>query len=326
MAIAQREEHQARLAHHRADLVEERAGEIGLAPFARTGVLVEMPHRVPVGRGDLAPAQSEDVEAHDRRRAFLADRLALAAGEGVEEGVEIFIIAVVPVILQPVALDPPARHRRRDLARGAEGDVRRRQLVLHRDRFKRGKKGGRLVAEQAAARAGRERHGHLQLGIISPAGPLPRLGPAVIEHIFALTVGLQIGRGGTDRAAALLDHHRQRAPAALAPDAARGFEQSEEAMRQKWVVSTGEFVPLGGIDIAHGAGDARGEVGLTVGHRLPRSRHRHWPAQARGRRGSARSRCRPALWCARRRPKEDRSHRHRRRGRRDRRASSRSNA
>ena len=45
--------------------------------------------------------------------------------------------------------------------------------------------------------AGRERHRHLQLGIIIAAGPLPGLGPAMVEHIFALAVGLQIGwRGG----------------------------------------------------------------------------------------------------------------------------------
>ena len=48
-------------------------------------------------------------------------------------------------------------------------------------------------AEQPLPRHRRERHRDLELGIILPAGALPRIGPAVVEHIFALAVALQIG-------------------------------------------------------------------------------------------------------------------------------------
>ena len=41
----------------------------------------------------------------------------------------------------------------------------------------------------------------MQFGIIVPACALPRISPGVIEHIFALAVGFQIGRHDARRAA-----------------------------------------------------------------------------------------------------------------------------
>src|SRR5262245_1636986 len=40
--------------------------------------------------------------------------------------------------------------------------------------------------EEAAAGRWRERHRHLELGIVAAAGALVGVGPAMIEHIFAL--------------------------------------------------------------------------------------------------------------------------------------------
>ena len=50
-----------------------------MAPFARAGVLVEAPHRVPLGRADLGAAKRAELETLARWRALLAERLALAA-------------------------------------------------------------------------------------------------------------------------------------------------------------------------------------------------------------------------------------------------------
>src|SRR5437868_9508425 len=61
------EEQQDRIAQPLADEIEQAPGEIGPAPFARAGVLVEVPHRVPLGGADLTPAQGPDIEPLERR-------------------------------------------------------------------------------------------------------------------------------------------------------------------------------------------------------------------------------------------------------------------
>src|SRR5579863_9412745 len=49
------------------------------------------------------------------------------------------------------------------------------------------------TSEDAGARHRRERHRALQLGIIVAAGALQRVGPGMVENIFALGVAFQIG-------------------------------------------------------------------------------------------------------------------------------------
>ena len=46
----------------------------------------------------------------------------------------------------------------------------------------------RITQQQTRPRHWRERRGNLQLGIITPARALKRVGPVMVEHIFALTV------------------------------------------------------------------------------------------------------------------------------------------
>ena len=116
-----------------------------------------------------------------------------------EEIVEARIAAVEPMVLDAVADQPAA-----PLAFGRagivdEGDVGGGQAILHRHRFERGEQLLRTRRPAAAARHRRERHRDLQLGIILPARPLPGLGPAVVEHIFALAVALEIGGRGGDQ-------------------------------------------------------------------------------------------------------------------------------
>src|SRR5687768_14442375 len=84
-AVARRKEKQRPIPHRRADALEEGARQIGVAPFAGAGVLVEMPHRVPVDTLDLAAAERDDVETGAGCGAFPADRLALAARQAAKE-------------------------------------------------------------------------------------------------------------------------------------------------------------------------------------------------------------------------------------------------
>src|SRR3546814_15723855 len=80
--------------------MEEFAGEIGLAPFAVGGRHVELEEGVPVARLDLAAAQGPEADAAlCHPAALLLDGLALARGEGREEGIEVGVAVVQPVVL-----------------------------------------------------------------------------------------------------------------------------------------------------------------------------------------------------------------------------------
>src|SRR5690606_32633058 len=96
-------EQQASLAQAFAQKVEKWPGQIGLAPFARAGVPVELPEGFPFRGPDLGPAQRPDFQPLDRRRAFLADLLALAAGQSGEKVLESPVAAIVPVELEAAA-------------------------------------------------------------------------------------------------------------------------------------------------------------------------------------------------------------------------------
>src|SRR3546814_9519027 len=79
----------------------------------------------------------------------------------------------------------------------------------------------------------------LQPRIIGTARALPRIGPAVVEDIFALAVRLQIsGRRRDQCARSILDQQRRRLPAGARPDA-RSEEQTSELpslMRNSYAV------------------------------------------------------------------------------------------
>ena len=74
----------------------------------------------------------------------------------------------------------------------------------------------------------RERHGRLQLWIIAPAGPLPRLRPVPVEDVLALAVPLGIERHHRDRHLLGPGDEMPRNPAAAPPDRARGLERQQE--------------------------------------------------------------------------------------------------
>ena len=139
-------------------------------------------------------------------------------------------------------------------------------VILHRHRFDRREQLLRTRAEQARAGHGRERDGDLELWIILPAGALPRVGPAVVEHIFALAVGLEIGgRRRNQMRRLVLDENRRRSPAGAGADAARILERREKGVADEWIAAR-EPVPGKGVQPGHARGDLRDDVDFAVGH------------------------------------------------------------
>src|SRR3954451_5147895 len=123
-------EQQRRCFHPLSNQVEKLAGEIGPAPLSRSCVLVEGPHGIPVGSGDVGAVQRLDVQAADRGASFPSDALALAARKLPEEFVESRIAAGEPMILDAVTDQPSAPCGFGCASFVEEGDVGRGHLVL----------------------------------------------------------------------------------------------------------------------------------------------------------------------------------------------------
>jgi hypothetical protein len=173
--------------------------------------------------------------------------------------------------LDAAAQQPAARGKVGDFGLLDEGHVGRGQAVLHDHRLDRRQQRLAGGSQQPLARHRRERHGDLQLGIIVSAGALEGVGPAVIEDIFALAVGLEIGRRrGEQRPVLAFDQDRRRSPAAALADAARFFQRGEKGVTEEGVARSGQRVPAPGIDGGDARRDARDQLRFTVGHRLPR--------------------------------------------------------
>src|SRR6185369_17779604 len=96
----------------------------------------------------------------------------------------------------------------------------------------------RPAPEQPRAWHRREGRGDLELGIIFAAGALPGVGPAMIEHIFALAVDLEIGgRCGKEVRSVVLDEDRRGSPASAPTDASRILEGRQKGMADERVAA-----------------------------------------------------------------------------------------
>ena len=88
-----------------------------------------------------------------------------------------------------------------------------------------------VLQQQARAGDRSERRGDLQLGIITPTGALPCIGPSVVEDIFALAMALGISGGDrSGMAVRPVDPDRDRLPASTRGGAARSFHDGQEGM------------------------------------------------------------------------------------------------
>ena len=109
---------------------------------------------------------------------------------------------------------------------------------------------------------GRERHRDLELRIVAPAGALVGVGPAVVEDVLALGVGLRVaGRSGDDLAGACLDRRictgcQPERP----PTQPEILERRQEGVRDEGVVGLGRLRPVAG----RGAGRARAPGGFAM--------------------------------------------------------------
>ena len=96
--------------------------------------------------------------------------------------------------------------------------------------------GGSIAAvgnQQPAAADRRERHAHDQLGIVVPAGPVNRFGPAPIAREIAVrAIALVGGRGGV-QLPILPERQVARAPAVAGGRAARMLERLQPGPAQK---------------------------------------------------------------------------------------------
>jgi hypothetical protein len=104
-----------------------------------------------------------------------------------------------------------------------------------------------------------------------PARLLECVGPAMVEHIFALAVGLEIsGHRGGDRSVLALDQDRRGRPAGAVADASRLLQRRQERVTEEGIAVAGKRVPGLGVERRNARRDACDHLLLTVGHRPPR--------------------------------------------------------
>ena len=205
----------------RANQFEERASEIRAAPFSRARMHVEFEKSVPVLGANRRTGQRLDRDVAIQRVAPLAlDRLALARGERAQEIVEGRIAVAGEMELLAGANQKPGASQPLGILDRREGEMDGRRLGLSAQSAQAcdqrvARALGRVGGDQEPASGDwRERHGHLELGIIVAAGALVGVGPGVVEDILALAVALEIaGRGGDHAPARVLNREVRRRPA-----------------------------------------------------------------------------------------------------------------
>ena len=244
-AVAAGHDQQDPVGHALADQREEAPVEIRPAPFPRAGVHVEGEEGIPGRFRQAWPGEEVDLDAAGEGVAALpADRLPLARGEGVEEIVEIAVAFVDEMELLVGALEKPGFAEQRPFRFLGEGHVHRRGAAL-------GGKGhgsagecelaaifiGARPDEEPSAGRRCEGHRHLQLRIVAAAGTLERLGPAVVEDVFAHRVGLEVA--GKDRirfAVGTVENEVLGEPAGLPSDRAGFLERPQKIVRDEGVI------------------------------------------------------------------------------------------
>ena len=88
----------------------------------------------------------------------------------------------------------------------------------------------------------------------------------MIEHIFALTVGLKVGRcGGEEVRTFVLDQDWCGSPAGPRSDAGGVFERSQKGVAKEGV-GAGEPIPGAGVEAGNARHELGDELGFLVGH------------------------------------------------------------
>ena len=110
-----------------------------------------------------------------------------------------------------------------------------------------------VLAQQARTGDRGEGHPYQQLRVVADTGPLAGVGPAPVEHVFAVRVRLHIGRQRRAQPPLqIAQHAMSRAPAGSGRHAVAVFQRGQESMTQEWLGGRQQGVPLGGVDIGKG--------------------------------------------------------------------------
>ncbi len=227
-------EHQQHLIPHPlAEQVEGLARQIGRAPFARAGILVEVPERIPMLWLDVCARQCADFHPVLGRSAFLRGS-PCACGRPVRPGNRrSWRSPCFPsgTGCRCAAASRPASNSgicagSMKVAWAEENPSRSQRVSAARSS---GAASAIVLQQQARAGRRRERHGDLQLGIIIASRAVPGVGPGMVEHIFALAVALE-HRQATRRRAGH-SHPRSRSATGLQPVPGPTLPESSSAVR-----------------------------------------------------------------------------------------------
>ena len=142
------------------------------------------------------------------------------------------------------AFEEAARTQELPFRLGGKGDVNRRRAAAPAETGERvGEMGTHGLGVRAAAREqpasgrGRERHGNLQLRIVTASGALVGFRPAMIEDVFAARMRFCVARDDADnRAAVIFGDEVHRLPSGARSDRLRYFQRRQEIVRNKRVV------------------------------------------------------------------------------------------
>ncbi len=196
---------------------------------------------------------------------FALNHLALARRQRREEVVEAGKSAVLPVELLVVAQEEAALAEQVPFRLRHEGGVHRRRLAqlaqLDQSLRQRRLRGAhRLIGcdQQAAAAGRRERHRHLELGIIAAAGALIGVRPAGIEYVFAARMGFQVARhDADDGAVGGFGNEMLRLPAGARGRRFGIFERRQEGVAGEGIgpaghiAAAGAAIPVSRRDLGH---------------------------------------------------------------------------
>ena len=165
--------------------------------------LVALEEECPVRGADLGADLADERHAGLGEPApLLPDLLALVVVERRQEIGEIAVAAVAPVELQAVAHQHARRRAFARLRLVDEQHVQRRDSRAAVPPSARSSSARRVVAivrEQARPGHRRERHRRDELRVVAPAVAPVRVGPAPVEHVFAIAVRLRVQRHRADQ-------------------------------------------------------------------------------------------------------------------------------
>ena len=255
LAACFRQRHDHLLSQFRRHLGKERPAQVtAVATALGVGHLVKAVELHPVPRAQLAPVAHGDAQSLLLDPAPLAAQcLALAAGEAVEEVVEIPVAAVVPVKLYLVSRVQTGavqglrggRVGKQHVPGGNAEALRHLRQLLDEQPPQVGLVQLR-IAQQPRPGCRRERNGRHQLRVVGKAHALPGVGPGPVEHVLAVGMALQVRGQHPECATALAQAQVRRLPAAVGGGAAAVLQSEQKIPAQERVVITAQPRPLAG--------------------------------------------------------------------------------